>query len=116
MDNSAAVARLAALSQRTRLDIFRLLVRAGPDGRAAGEIADALQARQNTVSSHLKQLTIAGLVHRERVGRRVVYRADFDTMRELVLFLIEDCCAGDANVCEPVAATLAAARTAGRCG
>jgi len=99
----------SALSHETRLWTFRLLVQAGPDGLPAGEIADSLGLRQNTMSSHLKILAAAGLVGTRRAGRSVIYRANYDAVRQLVLFLMQDCCAGHSAVCRPVVASLAAA-------
>lgn len=107
MDVELALEALAALSHETRLWAFRLLVQAGPRGLPAGEIAEALGSRQNTMSSHLKTLAMAGLIENERDGRSIVYRANYDTVRELVLFLMEDCCAGNSAVCRPVAESLA---------
>ncbi len=107
MDVEAALEALSALSHETRLWVFRLLVQAGPDGLAAGEIAEALGSRQNTMSSHLRILDQAGLVSNRREGRSILYRANYDTVRALVLFLMEDCCAGKTEVCRPVAESLA---------
>ncbi len=106
MDVNTALETLAALSHETRLWVFRLLVQAGPEGLPAGEIADSLSSRQNTVSSHLRQLHAAGLIDSERFGRHVVYRANYDTVRDLVMFLVEDCCAGSSLVCNPLAESL----------
>ena len=113
MDVEPALEAFAALSQETRLWVFRLLVQAGADGLAAGEIADALGSRQNTMSSHLRILATAGLVSSRRRGRSVIYTANYETVRELVLFLMEDCCAGNKAVCRPVAESLAARSVAG---
>ena len=107
MDINEALEALAALSQQTRLEVFRLLVRAGPVGLAAGQIADDLGSRQNTMSSHLKILAQSGLVTSRREGRHIRYRADYETMRRLMLFLMEDCCQGRAEICRPVAESLA---------
>ena len=107
MEINAALDAFDALSQETRLAVVRLLVRAGPAGLPAGNVADALDCRQNTMSSHLKQLNLARLVRSRREGRQIVYSADFSTLRDLVLFLMEDCCAGNASVCRPVAESLA---------
>ena len=107
MDVTIALDALAALANETRLWVFRLLVQAGPEGLAAGEIADSLGSRQNTMSSHLKILAVAGLVTRQRAGRRIVYRANYDAVRELVLFLLEDCCGSASAVCRPVVESLA---------
>lgn len=106
MDIKAAIESLDALSHESRLEAYRLLVRSGADGLPAGAVADTLEARQNTMSSHLKQLQQAGLIRSERDGRSVVYYADFERIRELVMFLLEDCCAGSDAVCKPVAASL----------
>lgn len=108
MDVELALEALSALSHETRLWVFRLLVQAGPDGLAAGEIAEALGSRQNTMSTHLRILDAAELVMSRRDGRSIFYRANYDTIRKLVLFLMEDCCAGNAEVCRPVAESLAA--------
>lgn len=107
MDVELALEALSALSHETRLWVFRLLVQAGPDGLAAGEIADALGSRQNTMSSHLRILATAELVTQRRQGRSIIYRANYDTVRQLVMFLMEDCCAGNAEVCRPIAESLA---------
>ena len=108
MDTKSALEVLAALSHESRLDVFRMLVRAGPGGLAAGDIADRLHARQNTMSSHLKQLHAASLIDSRRDGRRVIYMANYGTARELILFLMQDCCASSAAVREPLAKALAA--------
>ena len=107
MDVELALETLSALSHETRLWAFRLLVQAGPQGLAAGEIAEALGSRQNTMSSHLKILAMAELIEPQRDGRSIVYKANYDTVRKLVLFLMEDCCAGHNAVCVPVAESLA---------
>lgn len=107
MDVELALDALSALAHETRLWAFRLLVQAGPQGLPAGEIADALGSRQNTMSSHLKILAAAGLIDSQRDGRSIVFQANYDTVRELVLFLMEDCCAGNNAVCRPVAESLA---------
>ncbi len=107
MDVGHALEALSALGHETRLWAFRLLVQAGPRGLPAGEIAEGLGSRQNTMSSHLKILAAAGLIESQRHGRSVVYQANYDTVRELVLFLMEDCCAGNNAVCRPVAESLA---------
>ena len=107
MDVGPALDALSALSHETRLWVFRLLVQAGPAGLPAGQIAEGLGSRQNTMSSHLKILATAELIKRQRDGRSIVYKADYDTVRELVLFLMEDCCAGNNAVCRPVAESLA---------
>jgi len=107
MDVELALEALSALSHETRLWVFRLLVQAGPEGLPAGEIAEALGSRQNTMSSHLKTLATAELIDSQRDGRSIRYQANYDTVRQLVLFLMEDCCAGNKAVCRPVAESLA---------
>lgn len=106
MDINSAVNALEALAHETRLSVFRLLVQAGPTGLTAGSIADRLDARQNTMSSHLAKLHRAGIVTSERDGRHIIYRADFDAVSCLIVYLMEDCCGGNAEVCEPVAASI----------
>lgn len=97
--NADAVTQLAALAHDTRLRVFRLLVVAGPEGRAAGDIADALGVAAATLSHHLGQLSAAGLVVGRQDGRFVRYSARFDTMNALVAFLGDNCCGG--NACGP---------------
>lgn len=106
MDNSEAIGALAALAQSTRLDTFRLLVRHEPRGLPAGEIARLLDVPQNTMSAHLGTLARAGLVRSERQSRSIIYRADLDRLRELTLFLVKDCCGGQAELCAPLIAAL----------
>ena len=107
MESTSAIAALEALSNATRLEVFRLLVRAGPAGLAAGDISERLGVVQNTMSSHLHKLTSAGIINRRRESRHIIYAVEFGTVRELILFLLEDCCAGSAAVCEPIAESLA---------
>ena len=94
MEILSATDAFAALSQETRLAAFRLLVRAGPAGLPAGEIARALGAAPSTLSTHLGLLQRAGLVTSERRSRRIVYRADYDGVGALMRYLMEDCCKG----------------------
>lgn len=94
MDKEKAIDALAALAQETRLDIFRLLVRAGCQGLAAGEIGAALGVASATLSFHLKELKIAGVVGCRREGRSLIYSPHFGAMNELVKFLTEHCCEG----------------------
>ena len=100
---SDAVASLAALAQDNRLDIFRLLVQAGPDGMAAGQVAERLGLAPNTLTFHFDRLRIAGLVTVRRDGRSMIYAARFETMNGLVSFLTENCCQGASATCAPVA-------------
>jgi DNA-binding transcriptional ArsR family regulator len=102
MDKKAALAALAALGQETRLEVFRILVKAGAEGLPAGEIAARLGAVQNTMSAHLKILSAAGLIAAERDGRTIRYVADMTGFRDLLAFLMEDCCNGAPELCQPV--------------
>ena len=95
MKTSEAVAALSALAQGTRLDAFRLLVQAGPEGLAAGELAERLGISPPALSFHLKGLTHAGLAKARQDGRYVIYTADFDAMQALLDFLTENCCGGE---------------------
>ena len=97
-----AVSALSALAQEHRLALFRLLVCAGPEGMAAGDIARALGVPNSSLSFHLGQLRDAGLIRQERRHRSLIYRADYAAMNALVGYLVENCCAG-AN-CAPAAA------------
>ena len=103
MESITAVARLTARAHESRLAVFRLLVQAGPEGLAAGEIARALEIPANTLSAQLNTLAGAGLAHSRRDGRSIIYTAAFDRMTELLVYLIEDCCQGRAEVCAPLA-------------
>lgn len=94
MEISKIVANLQSLSHRSRLAVFRLLVRAGPSGLAAGVISKELGVRPATLSFHLSNLTETGLVNQRQSGRYIIYSADFDSMRGLVSYLTENCCAG----------------------
>jgi ArsR family transcriptional regulator, arsenate/arsenite/antimonite-responsive transcriptional repressor len=101
MEKDHAVAALAALAQDNRLDVFRLLVQAGPDGLSAGQVASALGLAPNTLTFHFDRLRHAGLVTVRRAGRSMIYAARFDSMRALLAYLTENCCQG-ANDCSPV--------------
>ena len=104
METPDAVRRLSALAQDARLDVFRLLVKAGPDGLAAGEIARTLGTAPSTLSAQLLVLSHAGLIRARRDGRSIIYAVDFDAMSGLLVFLTEDCCGGCPEVCAPLAA------------
>lgn len=106
MDREHIVAQLAALAHEGRLDIFRLLVVAGPNGLAAGEVARRLGMVQNTLSANLRVLNHAGLIRAQRAGRSIIYRADFQGMAQLLGFLVADCCGGEASICAPLAPLL----------
>jgi len=99
MEQEAAVGALSALAQDTRLTVFRKLVQAGPPGMTAGDIADALGALPSTMSHHLGLLERAGLVRSRRDGRMVIYAADYEGTRQLLAFLMEDCCQGHPEIC-----------------
>lgn len=107
MDKSSALDAFAALGQPTRLDAFRLLIKAGEAGLAAGEVSDALGVRQNTMSANLSVLMRAGLIRSRREGRSIRYFADMDGLRGLLAFLMEDCCGGCPDLCRPVIDALA---------
>lgn len=102
MDKKLALAALSALGQETRLEIFRLLVRAGGEGVPASAIAADVNAVQNTASAHLKTLSHAGLIRPVRDGRSIRYVADMEGFRDLLAFLMEDCCNGSPELCRPV--------------
>ena len=101
MQLPTAVEALSALAHPSRLAVFRLLVRAGPDGMPAGEIAREIGALPNTLSTHLNILSHAGLIQSRREGRSVIYSADYQGMRALLGFLMEDCCGGRPEICAP---------------
>jgi len=96
MEKQVVISALAALAHETRLDVFRLLVAAGPGGLPAGEIGEALGLASATLSFHLKELRGAGLARCERQGRSRIYSPDFPAMRELLAFLTANCCRGGA--------------------
>lgn len=100
MKTEAAVARLAALAQETRLEVFRRLVQSGPEGLPAGAIAGAIAIPKPTLSFHLAHLERAGLVGSRRLGRSIRYAADYGAIAELVGFLYDNCCANGA-ACAP---------------
>ncbi|HJS41162.1 MAG TPA: metalloregulator ArsR/SmtB family transcription factor [Sphingomicrobium sp.] len=109
MKPASAVEALGALAQEHRLALFRLLVRAGDDGMAAGAIADKLGVPNSSLSFHLAQLRNAGLILQERQHRSLIYRANYSAMNALVGYLMENCCAGDdcsvEATCQPQART-----------
>jgi DNA-binding transcriptional ArsR family regulator len=119
MKTLSAVAALGALAQENRLDVFRLLVQAGPDGMAAGDVAERLKIPPPTLSFHLAQLRHAGLITMRREGRSLIYSADYEGMNELMAFLTENCCGGAATagckvpVCDPVSATIVRRKSRG---
>lgn len=101
MESEVVIRALGALAQEHRLALFRLLVQAGPEGLAAGAIAEALGVPASSLSFHLAQLTNAGLIAQRRDGRSLIYSADYGAMNALVGFLMENCCGG--AVCAPAA-------------
>jgi DNA-binding transcriptional ArsR family regulator len=110
MEKSHAVAALAALAQDSRLDVFRLLVRAGAQGMPAGAVAAALKLAPNTLSFHFDRLRQAGLVSCTRDGRSLIYAARYETMNGLLSYLTENCCQGIAEACAPAACKPAASK------
>ena len=102
MDERQALKSFAALSQETRLRIVRVLVRAGEVGMAAGEIAETMGVSPSNMSFHLKELEGAGMVSSRREARSIIYSADYPGLSGLIRFLMEDCCSGRREVCEPV--------------
>src|SRR4051795_8250934 len=101
MEKTPAVAALAALAQENRLDVFRLLIEAGPDGLAAGQIAARLKLAPNTLTFHFDRLRMAGLVNVRRDGRSMIYSARFEVMNELLGYLTDQCCGGEPSKCLP---------------
>jgi len=106
MESKTAVASLAALAHEGRLSVFRNLIQAGPDGLPAGEIARRLGTLPNTLSANLNVLSHAGLISSRRLGRSIIYSANYDAMTDLLAFLMEDCCAGSPEICSPLAGVL----------
>lgn len=107
METNAAIEALAALAHPGRLAVFRLLVQAGPEGLAAGDIARRLDTPANTMSSQLAILSRAGLIGAQRESRSIIYSADYARVGGLLNFLMEDCCQGRAELCRPTLATCA---------
>jgi DNA-binding transcriptional ArsR family regulator len=104
METPVAVNALSALAHPGRLEVFRLLIQAGSEGLAAGEIARATGSLPNTLSTNLGILTGAGLLASRRDGRSIVYTAAYERMRELLAFLMADCCGGKPEICAPLTA------------
>ena len=101
MEKTDAAAALSALAQENRLDVFRLLIEAGPDGLPAGQIAATLGLAPNTLTFHFDRLRGAGLVTVRREGRSMIYAARFETMNALIAFLTDNCCGGSPEKCMP---------------
>jgi DNA-binding transcriptional ArsR family regulator len=110
MEKEQAITALAALAQENRLDAFRLLVQAGPEGMAAGEVAAALNVPANTLSFHFDRLRNAGLVKVQRRSRSLIYSTKYETMNALLGYLTENCCQGKPEECAAVACVPAAAQ------
>lgn len=102
MEKKQSLEAFAALSQETRLDVFRLLIKVGPEGMTAGDIGEHLGVRQNTMSANLSVLSHAGLIRSVREGRSIRYFSDIDGVKGLLEFLMEDCCGGKPELCQPV--------------
>src|SRR5580693_4450692 len=106
MKKSDVITALAALAQDIRLDVFRLLVEAGPEGMPAGAVATTLDLAPNTLTFHFDRLRTAGLVTVRREGRSMIYAAQFETMNALLGYLTDNCCSGapcaPAGECKPV--------------
>jgi DNA-binding transcriptional ArsR family regulator len=94
MESLTVVKALAALAQTSRLEIFRSLVVAGQAGLTPGLMSESLSVAPNTLSFHLKELVHADLVTQERVGRNLIYRAQFDRMNAVLAYLTQNCCQG----------------------
>lgn len=107
MDTTAAVSALSALAHSGRLDIFRLLVKVGAEGMAAGDIARATGHKPQTLSGNLNILGYAGLLSSRRDGRSIIYTANYAHMSNLLGFLMEDCCGGSPEICAPLVDVLA---------
>jgi DNA-binding transcriptional ArsR family regulator len=103
MDSEAAIEALSALAHPGRLAAFRLLVRAGSEGLAAGEVARLMETPANTMSTQLAILTRTGLIRSRREQRSIIYSADYSTFATLLGFLVEDCCDGRPEVCSRLA-------------
>jgi ArsR family transcriptional regulator, arsenate/arsenite/antimonite-responsive transcriptional repressor len=103
MELNDAIKRLSALAQESRLEVFRLLVKAGPEGKAAGDVARALDIATNTLSAQLLILSNAGLVKARRDGRSIIYAVNYEAMSKLLVYLTEDCCGGRTEICAPLA-------------
>src|SRR4051812_22710465 len=108
MDEDQALDAFGALSQETRLQIVRLLVKAGPEGLPAGAVGEAVAASSSKVSFHLSHLERAGLIQSRREARWIIYSAAYPALAELVEFLMRDCCQGRPEVCSPAVAALSA--------
>ncbi|ENN88484.1 putative transcriptional regulator protein, ArsR family [Rhizobium freirei PRF 81] len=104
MNQRQALTAFAALSQETRLQIIRLLVVAGPEGLAAGALAEKVEVSPSNISFHLKELEHSGLIDAQRQSRSIIYTANYESLGGLIRFLMEDCCSGHPEICAPAAA------------
>jgi DNA-binding transcriptional ArsR family regulator len=100
MKSNQVVKELAALAQPTRLAIYRLLVATGPEGMAAGQVAEKLKVSPATMSFHFKTLSHAGLIDSRQDGRFIYYAANFVVMNDMVDYLTENCCGGNPDACK----------------
>lgn len=114
METKIALSAFSALSQESRLNVFRLLVKAGPAGLSAGTIAETLSISPSTLSFHLKELEMSGLTSSERDGRSIIHKADYAGIRDVVEFLMADCCNGDPRLCGPYIVNRPAPKAAGQ--
>lgn len=112
MDERQALIAFAALSQETRLRILRMLVVAGPDGLAAGTIAEKAEVSPSNVSFHLKELERSGLASARRDSRSIIYSAEYEALSGLIRFLMEDCCSGHPEICAPLVTAAACCQPA----
>jgi len=113
MESKVIVSMLSALGHEGRLAIFRLLVKAGPEGIAAGEIARTLAVLPNSLSANLNVLSHAGLITSRREGRSILYAANYDAMSGMLGFLVEDCCGGSPEICASLGPIVARAEACG---
>lgn len=108
-ESQTAVARLSAIAHEGRLGLLRQLIQAGPDGLSAGDLAQRAGLNAPTASAQLLVLRNAELIHSQRLGRQIIYQANFEAMTELLGYLMEDCCGGDQIICAPLATKLGCA-------
>lgn len=113
MNEATAISAFSALASEPRIRIVRALVKAAPNGLAAGDLAEAIGAPASSTSFHLSALERAGLLTSRRESRSIVYQASLHSIRELVLFLLEDCCGGQPDICSSVIAGIEASRSCG---
>jgi len=102
MEINHAAAMLGALSYEARLRVFRYLIRIGPDGASAGDIAHTCEITASTLSHHLNQMRNAGLIERTRQSRSLIYAANFNKMNALIDFLSDECCNGQPELCRSI--------------